>query len=410
MFLEYIEFLNKKISKSRKGSKLIGIELKKLRLSRNLTLNEVCKGICCSSYLSKMENNLIDGSRTYVSDLFEKLQGDCDFSIIDPAKYDKIIRAAIVADFYKRVDILEAISKYTKNREMAYYLDLLNLILGVANDNTDRAYVAARQIIKYKDSLEPDDVIIVTMYMGIMYFKDQKYLEAYRLLNKLDCSALDEILSCTVEMYKFKLGFILKRMFNMNELYNVICNKLIKLANTERLVDIRKTYLFMTIVTKNRREADEMIKYGGRLGITRAFYDLVFENGINVRKILSVEAKKVHYYIYMILYHSMNNNRFDLEKLINEDMPKSHSKSVNRFFDFHRFIWNKSHKIEDKINYLREVILSEVYSTNNLYEIDYYTKYLFDFLFEIAHYKECCTLTRKKESIIRKITDVADNC
>ena len=47
--------------------------LKRKRLEQNRTLEEVSKGICSPSYLSKIENGQVDADAIYYKALFEKL-------------------------------------------------------------------------------------------------------------------------------------------------------------------------------------------------------------------------------------------------------------------------------------------------------------------------------------------------
>ena len=70
------------------NNKKYGILLKRKRLEMKKTLEEVSKGVCTVSYLSRIENNMVDVDESYFFSLFKKL--NMDFNLIKEEKENEL--------------------------------------------------------------------------------------------------------------------------------------------------------------------------------------------------------------------------------------------------------------------------------------------------------------------------------
>lgn len=77
-----------KPKKNNLNTKKYGILLKRKRLEMKKTLEEVAQGVCTVSYLSRIENNMVEVDESYFSSLFKKL--NMDFSLIKEEKENEI--------------------------------------------------------------------------------------------------------------------------------------------------------------------------------------------------------------------------------------------------------------------------------------------------------------------------------
>lgn len=100
--------------------KKYGILLKRKRIEKKYTLEEVSQGICAPSYLSRIENNLVDVEEKYYVNLFKKF--DIDFNKLKEVKEQEIYNELLKCYLLEEENIaVELISDALKT---GYYMEL----------------------------------------------------------------------------------------------------------------------------------------------------------------------------------------------------------------------------------------------------------------------------------------------
>ena len=136
--------------------------LKRKRLEQNRTLEEVSKGICSPSYLSKIENGQVDADAIYYKALFEKLD----------LKYEKVRqnRPIEIMPYLIKLYLLEqrdevkakiheiATAKYYSESEMEQILLFNSLI----SDSLDEAkyYLTSLEVVR--NTLTKEELWFIT--------------------------------------------------------------------------------------------------------------------------------------------------------------------------------------------------------------------------------------------------------
>lgn len=403
-----IKDLKKRKNKDNKFSRIIGIELKKLRLKLNLTLQEVCSGICCTSYLSKMENNVVGIRPSYVSELFEKMNGENSVPIINPLQYENVINAAIKAFYYQNTDVLRAIDNYTKNREMAYYLDIINMIMGIAYDDLDRSERAVQTILGYKETLEDEDLIVVALFIAIYYYKSRHYLECKRVLDSLASFELKGEKEILYLYYRFYTCFRLKKYLEIEGLFESLSRALYMTSNDSLLKKVKKDYLQILAIMGLQDKAKEIYAnfkeiHSNEMMAFLAYYQNMPED---VRKILApVKNRSINYYCLMIKYFDDLQETEEVISLLKE-IDFDHLDGEKELVDFLLYMRIKYLNINDFSavkNYLRNIVLPIKYEECDVQALEFYVRELCLILTKEAHYKETLAVISKYNRLMESI-------
>ncbi len=174
-----------------KESNSIGSVIKNRRCEMKKTLEEICKGICCVGFLSKLERNKLDNlNNPIVMKLCERL--DLDYESLSKTKTkDELVKALVeftynrFSDLKKRYDSLNKEMFLSQNAiiECLYYLsveDYKNLNIKISKLDV---------VKKSMTALELSTLLIVM----INYFiKTYQYKKALEYLNILDEIGFDE--------------------------------------------------------------------------------------------------------------------------------------------------------------------------------------------------------------------------
>ena len=152
--------------------------LKRKRLEQNRTLEEVAKGICSPSYLSKIENGQVDADEVYYRALFEKLD----------LKYEKVRqnRPLEIMPYLVKLALLEKNTvvkmkineivkeKYYSESEMEQILLFNSLI----SDSLDEAKYYLTSLDVIRNTLSKEELWFITYCNALYLYKRHNYLEA----------------------------------------------------------------------------------------------------------------------------------------------------------------------------------------------------------------------------------------
>ena len=403
-----IRDLKKRNNKDNKFNRIIGIELKKLRLKLNLTLQEVCSGICCTSYLSKMENNVVGVRPSYVSELFEKMNGKNSAPIIDPLQYENIINATIKAFYYQNTDVLRAIDNYTKNREMAYYLDIINMIMGIVNDDLDRSERAIQTILGYKETLEDEDLIVVALFIAIYYFKSRHYLECKKVLDSLASFELKGEKEILYLYYRFYTCFRLKKYLEIEGLFETLSRALYMTSNDSLLKKVKKDYLLILAIMGLHDKAKEIYVNFKEIHSNEMMAFLAYCQKMpdDVKRILApVKNRNINYYCLMIKHYDDLKETEEAISLLKE-IDFDHLDGDKELVDFLLYMRIKYLNIDDFSvvkEHLRNVILPIKYEECDIQALEFYVRELCFILTKEAHYKEALAVISKFNRLMEGI-------
>ena len=162
------------------NSKKYGVLLKRKRIENNYTLEEVSQGICAPSYLSRIENNLVDVEEKYYISLFKKF--DIDFEKLKEEKeheiYNELLKCYLLENENEAIDLISNALK------TGYYMDI-EVELMVLYDNIIHGLFAEalNQILDFNDKIHLliDSELNFYIFLTALYaYRTSQAIYAYR--------------------------------------------------------------------------------------------------------------------------------------------------------------------------------------------------------------------------------------
>lgn len=182
----------------------LGVELKRIRLKQNLTLKGASDGICCQSYLCKIENNMIKPSGVYFKLLCSRLNIDEETAKylynLNGHLYD-CVKAYVTCEYETVKDIYLKIEKMDN-----HYADLIRIIYYFSLEDYFTCRSLLRTISKYiiKNDYFAYKTFLVCKMIVSFETKDLKTCENYLSLSS--GVMIEKYLDTLVLEYKFYLN------------------------------------------------------------------------------------------------------------------------------------------------------------------------------------------------------------
>jgi transcriptional regulator with XRE-family HTH domain len=149
--------------------------LKRRRIELGKTLEEVSEGICSTSYLSKIENCLVDVDESYFKMLFEKLNLEYQ-TVIEERKipiYDDLLKAYLTnnIDYIKTKNNNVIETNSYSDAEIEIILVLYNLV----NGSIEEAAFSMEKLELIKNTLSNEELMYLSFLKILYYVKSYKY-------------------------------------------------------------------------------------------------------------------------------------------------------------------------------------------------------------------------------------------
>ena len=145
--------------------------LKRRRLELGKTLEEVSEGVCSTSYLSKIENCLVDVDESYFQLLFEKL--NLEYSAVVEERqtpiYDELIKAYLNNNIEYIQTKTNAVME-TNNYNDAE-IEIIMILYNLVNGSVDEADKSITRLEVIKNTLSSDELMVVGFLKILYYFK-----------------------------------------------------------------------------------------------------------------------------------------------------------------------------------------------------------------------------------------------
>lgn len=152
--------------------------IKAERISHNMTLEEMAKGICSISYLCKLENQDIIPAEEYVAALFEKV--DIDYQSLSNcegvSELNSILEYYFLWDYEKVNDYYQTIKWQTKNANAS----LFNCFYYLVNKKYDKFKQEIAMLDEIKKSLKEEQGIMLIYLVCSYYARTYQFKEAYK--------------------------------------------------------------------------------------------------------------------------------------------------------------------------------------------------------------------------------------
>lgn len=163
----------------------IGTIIKKRRKDLNMTLEDVTRGICCISYLSKLENGSISPKEYVMREVLERLDMD-ESTLRSKNEYTAIILDCLSCLYYEKYDEIKRYFDNIASVERIHYTDIIKAIYYYSTDNIEIAKKCIDGAILVKNDLDDFELNACVIISSLISEKEEKYGEALEIIKKID--------------------------------------------------------------------------------------------------------------------------------------------------------------------------------------------------------------------------------
>ncbi|MEI4768183.1 helix-turn-helix transcriptional regulator [Psychrobacillus sp. FJAT-51614] len=291
----------------------IGHIIKSERLNQSMKQSTLAKGICSTSYLSKIENNATVPSDEVIRFLLKRLKIEIDqvSSEVENKNIawlyelyktgilsrDKDLIRTSLKEFAKRKHFFLQLNNF-----YSYHLFMFRLLL-ILNEEEENLQYTYDVIVKIKDDIDDKQKFVINLNLGLYYYLDGNY---QKTLNQLEKSLkfVNNVSNEEWEIADF-YNVLSLTYFKCNEFFNAInyaSKSLVYYKDNllfERAID---NYIVIGIAHKRMRkyeEAEKNYNFARKLAID---YKLIHYEGVIYQNLGSLYAiqgsheKAIEYY------------------------------------------------------------------------------------------------------------------
>jgi len=161
--------------------KNIGDKIRKTRLESNMTQEELAKGICSNTYISKIENNKISINQEHLNLLMERM-GVLATKIGIPEQMIDYLEQSYLYFFLKDMEGYRSLYDVVKEFEFGVLNSVIQLGYLVLVEDYESATLIYRELFRYLNSLEEYGFAIFVIYGCFYNIGVKNYSEAKKLL------------------------------------------------------------------------------------------------------------------------------------------------------------------------------------------------------------------------------------
>ncbi|GEM_PF-724823 len=408
----------KKQARARRTKKIyesrpLGSAIKFKRVSMKMTLEEGSEGICSVSYLSKLENNLIEPSNQFINSLMKRF-GLEDMYEETNVNYEKDLRTISNHFITGTFPSEEYLQPYLIKGD--YQSLLIQMGYHTLKNNNDEAMKSFYDLKMYIPHLNDEEFALFMIFINIQLFQENRHSEAFDLL--LLAPNFDDLPDHVVlVLLKWRLlnAFRMHRISEVLNHYPLYVNKVVDIELYHLLQEIRSEYVKFEAYFKHPKELEKTLSK--MYSLSQEDYDYALAKSMfhHQKYSESIALGKLYY---------RNKSRWLILYLMALDYEKMHEEIVKviTHLDELKEICNTSKILiahlkykynSDKgqlLNYLRREILGIKHLTDEYHVLDYLMVDAQRLFSNYQHYKEAVQVTTHylpKLKTLRK-SDVSD--
>ena len=277
----------------------IGSILKKRRKDLNMTLEEVTRGICCVSYLSKLERGSITPKEYVMREVLERLNMDAS-ALRTKNEYTVIILDCLSSLYYEKYDVIKNYFDNISSVERIHYTDIIKAIYYYTTDAIEIASKCIDAALMVKNDLDDFELNACVIISTLICEKEEKYSEALEIIKKIDDRYIEYI-----DIDKLRIS-IKCRLNMLVGNYLFLANDLIKF---QQLCFETIDYKGMSIITQ--QFAISLAYKGDEIGALRLYN--------SVKESLGVKSSN---YFLKLIYKALKKPKELLKNCKTNDLDK----------------------------------------------------------------------------------------
>lgn len=298
----------------------IGSIVRWQRKQKNMTLNEGAEGICSISYLSKVENNLIEPSELILNDLKKRFEIE-DLINYDMERFEEHYELIISCFFnYKEIPLM-LFKLYESNTDYKSKLVLFSFYL--FKNNLTKAKVIYKDLEFEINKFNHDEINLFYYLTAKMLEKEGRFYLSLKVLNLTNIIDKDSKLSMLVDFKKILLKLTLGRHLQSLIISDDLEKRLLIKNHLTRYHNLLKLKLLWSL---NEYDYEYQLReIDRRLYLTRkdkqmikTFLNLLHHNKINNSTLDKNLSESVYWYMMALLYYDQEEDFQKIKEIINE--------------------------------------------------------------------------------------------
>ncbi len=384
--------------------------LKSKRIKEGWTQEALCKGICSVSYLSKVENNVLEPSDYFIKSISKKVGMDLSYYLkttIGNAHIEEAVDALFYDDKTKLLHLREAISHSFHQRSE----ELFDLFLSVAFQKVQISQSHISSLEKYLISMDPFTAYTFFVLWGMHCVEVQAFKKAEELMTcVVDFEGLNEKLDALSNTVRFISAQALRKSLVSLPYFEKALLSCQRMHATQHLMHLELTRIYYMI--------DECVETARRryIGLKHTllhhqtslqhFIDVVFkyhDGTLDAQDFERIKQLKRDRYFYESLLYFPNNvlkaNQLSEKKQIFNDIDPRHV--------LYKVQYETSQKTDtERVHYVKRVALPIAIEKENLFNIESYTDELVREASNQSRYKDALALIQKKNKALKRLRKV----
>lgn len=421
----------------------IGHIIKSERLNQSMKQNTLAKGICSTSYLSKIENSLTVPSDEVITFLLKKLNIEIDQ--VSSEKEKEVIES--LSQLYKigvlkrnKQFISEALHKFTHQK--LYFLQLKNFysyhlymfrLLLILDEEEDNLHSTYNTLVKIKDDMDDKQKFIFHLNLGLYSYLAGNFKEAINRLEmslKLVNSGINE----EWEVADF-YNILSLTYFKCNEFFNAInyaSKSLLYYKDNllfERAID---NYIVIGIAHKKLRkyeEAEKNYNLAEKLAIDYKlinYEEVIYQNLGSLYAIQGSHEKAIEFYkrslkikdedcnaegylltiLSLVKEYSKQSDHQQVLKWCKKGLEKivvgKNSNKEQTSYYFHLEVYKTYHNFTDELEMILKEAINYFEKEQDERHVQKYSILLGDYLFKQNKFKAASLYYQKSNEILFK--------
>ena len=298
----------------------IGSIVRWQRKQKNMTLNEGAEGICSISYLSKVENNLIEPSELILNDLKKRFEIE-DLINYDLERFEKHYELIISCFFnYKEIPLM-LFKLYEGNTDYKSKLVLFSFYL--FKNNLTKAKVIYKDLEFEINKFTHDEINLFYYLTAKMLEKEGRFYLSLKVLNLTNIIDKDSKLSMLVDFKKILLKLTLGRHLQSLIISDDLEKRLLIKNHLTRYHNLLKLKLLWSLneydYEYQLREIDRSLYLTRKdKQMIKTFLNLLHHNKINNSTLDKNLSESVYWYMMALLYYDQEEDFQKIKEIINE--------------------------------------------------------------------------------------------
>lgn len=380
--------------KKRKQLGYIGVAIKKKRRELGITQENVVGGVCSVSYLSKIENLKSDLNTMYVEDIMKRLSINTH-EIKTVNSYVKYINIMLEVLFFGNEEKGKKIFDEIRDWNDAYFNNFLRIMYYILIKDIDNMVKEYEEIVKIKESLEPEDINLFIGISFIAFFLLGEADEALRLAS-LAFDKCDGILFDVINKY----GYLFYNKIGNYDLARLCYERHMKKCqirgNIKDLIEFSKKMSLFNHFNNNEMIEENYFTIEERVLINAV--DLMINNDVRCIKILdNYKFNKCAKKAYLFKLAAYDKFNFDIRKIIDDN---KYELNFEEDMYYKVFMMKTEHGNEEMKVYISKVVLPYYEKRMDKKMVVFYSDLLIKELENNSRYKDALAIYKKRNQIV----------